>query len=259
MPAAVSIGAEFKPCILIPVYNHGLAISQVLQALQPLGVPCVLIDDGSDAACAAELQDWASKHPDWIELHRLAQNQGKGAAMRAGFFLAEQRAYSHALQIDADGQHDIAAAKAMLEDARKHPDHIICGVPQFDDSVPKGRLYGRYITHFWVWINTSSRAIGDSMCGFRVYPLLPTLELLRQEPIGQRMDFDTDIIVRLFWRGVGVVNRTTRVHYPLDGVSHFALWADNVRITRMHTRLFFTMLWRRFGFGRPIVSRNRKN
>lgn len=112
-------------------------------------------------------------------------------------------------------------------------------MPEYDESVPKGRLYGRYLTHLWVWINTLSFAIRDSMCGFRIYPLAPVLALMAQEPIGRRMDFDVEIIVRLFWRGVAVINLPTRVTYPSDGVSHFDVWRDNVRISRMHARLFF--------------------
>lgn len=249
----------FKPCILIPVYNHAEAIGQVLSGLQALDVPCILIDDGSAADCARELELLNSQHSDWLHLHRLETNQGKGAAMLCGFRLAAQLGYSHALQIDADGQHATEDAQAMLDAARQQPAAIINGVPEYDESVPKGRLYGRYITHVWVWINTASFVIKDSMCGFRVYPLQQTLALINSEAIGKRMDFDTDIIVRLFWRGVSVENRVTKVRYPLDGVSHFEMLADNLRISRMHARLFFTMLWRRFGFGPRIAPRNRKS
>ena len=109
--------------------------------------------------------------------------------------------------------------------------------------MPKGRLYGRYLTHVWVWINTLSLAIKDSMCGFRVYPLVRTLAAIVPS-IGKRMDFDPEIAVRLVWAGTQVVNLPTRVTYPADGVSHFDVWRDNLRISAMHTRLFFGMLWR---------------
>jgi len=110
--------------------------------------------------------------------------------------------------------------------------------------VPRGRLYGRYATHIWVWINTLSLSIRDSMCGFRVYPLASTLALLDSERVGRRMDFDSEILVRLFWRGQPMHWLPVRVHYPLDGVSHFQLWRDNWLISAMHARLFFGMLWR---------------
>ena len=121
---------------------------------------------------------------------------------------------------------------------------MIAGCPIYDASVPRGRLYGRYATHVWVWINTLSFDIRDSMCGFRLYPLASVLPLLDRVRIGQRMDFDSDIIVRLHWRGVRVVNQPTRVTYPQDGISHFRMFRDNVRISWMHTRLFAGMLYR---------------
>jgi hypothetical protein len=110
--------------------------------------------------------------------------------------------------------------------------------------VPRSRLYGRYATHVWVWINTLSLDIRDSMCGFRMYPLASLLPLLERTRIGARMDFDSDVIVRLHWRGVPVRNQPTRVTYPQDGISHFRLWRDNVRISALHARLFVGMLWR---------------
>lgn len=127
---------------------------------------------------------------------------------------------------------------------RAHPEAVICGIPAYDASVPKARLYGRYATHIWVWINTLSLHLRDTMCGFRVYPLPPVLRLIGEETIGRRMDFDTEVMVRLYWRQLPVEHLATRVTYPSDGVSHFDVWRDNVRISRMHTRLFFGMLWR---------------
>ena len=148
------------------------------------------------------------------------------------------------LQIDADGQHDTADLPRFIEAARAHPEAVICGIPAYDASVPKARLYGRYATHIWVWINTLSLHLRDTMCGFRVYPLPPVLRLIGEETIGRRMDFDTEVMVRLYWRQLPVEHLATRVTYPADGVSHFDVWRDNVRISRMHTRLFFGMLWR---------------
>ncbi len=233
-----------RVCAVIPVYNHGDAVGAVVRAVLAHGLPCVLVDDGSQAGCAQVLLGLAAANPQAITLIRLAQNLGKGGAMMAGLRRAVQLGYSHALQIDADGQHDVADIAAFLAASACHPDRVVCGRPVFDASVPKGRLYGRYLTHVWVWINTLSFAIEDAMCGFRVYPLGPTVALIDEVAIGQRMDFDIEILVRLHWRGMGIVNQPTRVIYPSNGVSHFRIWLDNVLISRMHARLFFGMLWR---------------
>jgi glycosyltransferase involved in cell wall biosynthesis len=233
-----------EPLVVIPVYDHEHAIGAVVQGVRASGLPCLLVDDGSHPACAQVLQALAQAHPEQVSLLRLAVNQGKGGAMLAGFEEAARRGHTHVLQIDADGQHDPADIPRFVTLATQHPQAVICGIPVYDDSVPKARLYGRYATHIWVWINTLSLQIRDSMCGFRLYPLAAVTRLVGEETIGRRMDFDSEILVRLFWRGVQVISLPTRVTYPSDGVSHFDVWRDNVRISRMHTRLFFGMLRR---------------
>lgn len=233
-----------RVCAVVPVYNHGAAVGAVVAALRGHSLPCLLVDDGSEPGCAAVLDALAADASGAIRLLRLPENQGKGGAMMAGLRAARDQGYSHALQIDADGQHDAADIPEFLRRAQARPDHLICGIPRFDDSVPRGRLYGRYVTHVWVWINTLSLQIRDSMCGFRVYPLAPTVALIDAVSIGKRMDFDVEILVRLYWRGLVIENLPTRVHYPTDGLSHFQVWRDNLLISRMHAKLFFGMLWR---------------
>jgi glycosyltransferase involved in cell wall biosynthesis len=232
----------FKPCIVVPVYNHEHAIGAVLDGLLCHDAPCILVDDGSNAGCAAVLDALALANPQRVTLVRLPRNQGKGAAVLGGFRRAAEMGFSHVLQIDADGQHQTADVPVFLARARTHPHAVIAGCPVYDESVPKARLYGRYLTHIWVWINTLSFDIKDSMCGFRVYPVAQVNALAARHAIGARMNFDTDILVRLFWDGLQVVNLPTRVSYPADGVSHFRMWGDNVLITWMHTKLFFGML-----------------
>lgn len=231
------------PVVVVPVYNHPATIGAVTRQVLAHGLRCILVDDGSDSRCAQVLDALAASNPR-VTLVRLPANQGKGAAMAAGFRAAAAAGHTHALQIDADGQHDCADIPRFLRRARAHPDAVIAGCPIYDASVPRGRLYGRYATHVWVWINTLSFDIRDSMCGFRLYPLASVLPLLDRVRIGRRMDFDSDIIVRLHWRGVRVVNQPTRVTYPQDGISHFRMFRDNVRISWMHTRLFAGMLCR---------------
>ncbi|WP_422508225.1 glycosyltransferase family 2 protein [Stenotrophomonas sp. GZD-301] len=243
-PAGSTAAAAFVPLVVIPVYDHAGAIGAVVQGVLASGAPCLLVDDGSHAPCAQVLDALVQAHAPAVTLLRLAENQGKGGAMLAGFAEAARQGYTHVLQIDADGQHDTVDIPRFLALSQQHPQTVICGTPAYDASVPKARLYGRYATHIWVWINTLSLHLRDSMCGFRVYPLPPVTRLAAEETIGRRMDFDSEILVRLFWRGVAVINLPTRVTYPSDGVSHFDVWRDNVRISCMHTRLFFGMLRR---------------
>ncbi|QBC32027.1 glycosyltransferase [Pandoraea sp. XY-2] len=232
----------FLPCVLIPVYNHPAQIARIVDTLLAQGLPVLLVDDGSDAPTRDLLAAIQANHPQTVTLERLPRNVGKGGAVSHGLRCAHALGFTHALQVDADGQHDLCDVSAFLEDARQHPSAVICGTPRYDASVPKGRLYGRYITHFWVWIETLSFDIADSMCGFRVYPLSATTALLARHRPPSRMAFDTDILVRLYWRGVPIQNRRTRVVYPENGVSHFQMLRDNVGISWMHTRLVCAMI-----------------
>ena len=240
-----------NPCAVIPVYNHETAVPAVVEALRAAGLPCVLVDDASSPACAAVLGELA--HGENIFLIRLAVNQGKGGAVMAGLREAMQLGFTHALQVDADGQHDLRNVATFMRVSQQNPAALVCGYPQYDASVPKSRLYARYLTHVWVWINSLSLSIRDAMCGFRVYLLAATLALLDSTRIGQRMDFDPELLVRLSWRGQPMQWLPTRVHYPQDGISHFRLLHDNLLISGMHARLFFGMLrrapgllWRRW-------------
>jgi glycosyltransferase involved in cell wall biosynthesis len=235
--------STFNPCAIVPVFDHEHAVARVVEALHACRLPCLLVDDGSGPACAGELDRLAATVPDTHVL-RLPVNSGKGAAMLAGFAAADRRGFSHGLQVDADGQHALGDIPAMLEAARLEPATLICGRPVFDRSMPAVRRYGRYLTHALVWLNTLSFAIPDSLCGFRVYPLAPVISLMAREYIGRRMDFDTEILVRLYWRGVPLRWIPTAVTYPLDGVSHFRMFRDNARMVALQTRLLGGMLRR---------------
>jgi len=232
-----------KVCCVIPFYNHGEAIGQVIASLRSFALPCFIVDDGSDAAAKIKLLRAIATERD-VELLTRATNGGKGEAVIMGCEAAFAAGFTHALQIDADGQHRAGDVPVLLAAARAQPDAVISGQAIYDASVPHSRQYGRYITHVWVWINTLSLSIKDSMCGLRVYPLAAACKVWRRARIGRRMDFDVEIIVRLAWAGVDIVNVPTQVTYPVDGVSHFRMLRDNVLISCMHARLFCGMLVR---------------
>jgi glycosyltransferase involved in cell wall biosynthesis len=206
----------FRPVVLVPVYDHEGAIGAMVDAILAHPLPCLLVDDGSSPACEQVLREIAAAHPERVRLIRLSVNQGKGGAIMAGFTEAARLGYTHALQIDADGQHDAGCIPQFTALAQAQPAAMICGHPVYDDSVPRLRLY----------------------------PLAAVTALMRDVDLGRRMEFDTEVLVHLVWRGVRIVNVPTRVTYPSDGVSHFQAWRDNVLISRMHTRLFFGMVWR---------------
>jgi predicted LPLAT superfamily acyltransferase len=238
------VTVDFRPCAVIPSHNHWQATAAVIAGCKAQGLPVFLIDDGSSEPARSALEVLGASDLGG-GFYRFNQNQGKGGAVLQGFQMALAAGYSHAVQVDADGQHDLGSLSRLLEAARAAPQALVTGKPIYDGSIPKGRAIGRWITHFWVWIETLSFQIRDSMCGFRVYPLAAVAALLAErETIGLHMDFDTEIMVRLFWRGTSVVDIPVAVTYPPDNTSNFDLLRDNWRISVMHTRLVCTMLWR---------------
>ncbi len=248
-------------CIVVPLFNHGTELPGTIERLLVFGLPILVVDDGSSDETRRAARDVAANNPG-VELITLPCNQGKGAAVMAGMRVMYARGYSHAAQVDADGQHDIGRLPALLAAARKHPDALVSGHPQFDASMPAARRYGRRFNHFWVWIETLSTQIPDTMCGFRVYPLQSCIELMDSVRLGRRMDFDIEIVVRLNWRGVPFIPVAVDVSYPAHGRSHFRGLHDNLLITWLHIRLLCglplrapALLWRRINAGSRHWSR----
>ena len=233
----------FRPCLIIPIYNNKDTIREVVESLAYLELPCIIVDDGSDVDTQQVLQHLAGEL-DWVQRMRRGSNGGKGAAMAEGFRAAMEQGFTHAVQVDADGQHDALDVPRFLEQAQRNPAALILGRPVFGDDAPLVRRFGRFATHFSVWLETLSTDIKDALYGFRCYPLEAVSRLYRQVEVGHGMVFDTEIAVRLYWQGVPMINVDTRVDYFPGGVSHFDYVRDNLRIARLHTMLILGMLVR---------------
>ncbi len=228
---------------VIPNYNHHLVIEQTVATLTSFNLPIILVDDGSNPETQSVLNNVDKKYQQ-VTLIRRSANGGKGAAVQTGLRKAFQLGWSHALQVDADGQHDLNDVQKIMEASKATPSALISGQPIYDETISKGRYYGRFITHFWVYFETLSTDIKDSMCGFRIYPLNSYQKLIRKTKLGKKMDFDIEVMVKMHWLGVPIEFVTTKVHYHENGLSHFNVFEDNVLISLMHTRLFFGMLIR---------------
>jgi polyprenyl-phospho-N-acetylgalactosaminyl synthase len=237
---------EFRPCALIPTYDNPRTLRAVVERVRAQVADVVVVDDGSAEPGRREAARLAEDG--LARVTRRARNGGKGAAVKTGFRFAHELGYTHALQVDADGQHALADIPRFLEAAARAPEALILGAPIYDHTAPRGRLVGRKITLFWTRVEAGRDVIADPMCGFRVYPLAAALAAPRT---GDRMDFDIEIAVRMAWMGVPIVNLPTKVRYlsrEEGGVSHFRMFRDNVRISWMHTRLACTAL-----FWRPLL------
>ncbi len=232
-----------RPTLLIPIFDHKDEIGGVVESLRPAGLPCLIIDDGSSSATRAVLDRIEAEHA-WVEIHHHRRNGGRGAALKTGYREAFARGYSHALQLDADGQHEADDVPRFLKAMAGDPGAMVLGEPRFDETVPTSRLYGRQLSRVVVWMATLSFDIVDPLCGFRGIPLVPTLDLLDRFALGDHMEFDPELVIALHRRGVPVRSVPTRVVYGRHGLSHFDLVRDNLRLSGMYARSLAGLFWR---------------
>lgn len=233
-----------KACVVVPHYDHVDQFRLMLPGLVTHGLPIVVVDDASRADELARLKALLDEQAPGATLVERERNAGKGGAVMTGLKAALAAGYSHALQIDADGQHDVGDIPRFLEAGMAAPESLICGQPVFDDSISSLRYYGRYLTISLNWLETLSKEIRDGMCGFRLYPLADVVSIIDRSSPGSRMAFDPEILVRSVWSGIRLVYIPVEVRYPESGRSHFHYVRDNVEITWMHTRLIAGMLLR---------------
>lgn len=231
-------------CIVVPHYDHLEQFQRFLPSLAAVGLPLVVVDDASADATVEALDRLLDDLPVKSTLVRHAINLGKGGAVMTGLRAARDAGFTHALQIDADGQHDCADIGSFLKAATERPASVICGEPVFDESISALRYYGRFITLLFVYLETMSRDIHDALCGFRLYPLESVVAIIDGSRLGQRMAFDPELLVRAVWAGIPLHYIPVNVAYPEDGKSHFHYWRDNVEISWMHTRLLVGMIVR---------------
>lgn len=229
----------FRPCILIPTYDNPGTIRAVVLAVRALCADVVVIDDGSGEANQRAVEALGAEG--LAIVFRRPKNGGKGAAVKTGFQVALDAGFTHALQVDADGQHELEDIRTFLDLGRADPAAVVLGQPIFDETAPTHRKILRQVTIFWTRREVGDDRVGDPLCGFRLYPLAPALAT--RTP-GDRMDFDPEIVVRLSWMGLRFVHVPTKVRYfsaAEGGVSHWRAFEDNWLIGKMHTRL----MWRR--------------
>lgn len=228
--------ATFRLCAIVPTYDNPKTIRSVVMAARQHVSDVIVVDDGSHdqgrAECARLARDGLAQ-----VVHR-ERNGGKGAAVRSGFEAANARGFTHAFQIDADGQHELSRVPEFVEVARADPDALVLGYPLYPRPVPRGRRIARRLTDFWVRLEVGGRdVIKDAMVGFRIYPLA-AVNALRVR--GRRMDFDIEIAVRLAWQRIRIVNLPVEVRYlsaDEGGVSHFQYLRDNLRFAWLHSCL----------------------
>ena len=232
--------------ILIPSFNTGVRLFQTIATVRPFALPIIVVVDGSTDGTGERLLGMAANDP-MLLARVLPSNRGKGAAVLHGLHLARAIGFTHALTIDADGQHSAEHIADLIAQSLAHPDAMVLGVPMFDKSAPRIRIFGHKIANFCTRLVTRGGGIGDSLFGFRVYPIAPLIEIFASTSGMRRFDFDSEAAIRLCWQGVRPINVATPVryfHHDEGGVSHFKYLRDNLLLTSMYLRLFAALLAR---------------
>lgn len=242
--------------VLIPAYNPGELLARTVRAARAQWAPVWVVVDGSTDGSTAAVQALAAQDPQ-LRVIVLPHNQGKGAAVLAGLQAAAQAGFTHALTMDADGQHPAELIPRFMATSLSQPQAMVLGKPVFGPEAPALRVQGRRVSNAWADMETLGMGIGDSLYGFRVYPVRPLIEVMRSTRFMRRFDFDPEAVVRLCWAGVRPINVDAPVRYlaPEEGgVSHFKYLRDNLLLSWMHSRLFLgfllrlpLLLWRRLG------------
>lgn len=240
--------------VLIPSYNTGPKVYETVAAARAAWTPVWVVVDGSTDGTAEGLQRLAATDPG-LHVCVLPANVGKGAAVLNGLQQAAAAGFSHALTMDSDGQHPPQLIGAFMQASLQRPEAMILGRPIFDASAPLLRVRGRRVSNWWTNLETLGAGVGDSLYGFRVYPVQALAAVMQGQPWMRRFDFDTEAVVRLAWRGVKPINIDAPVKYlsaEEGGVSHFQYGRDNVLLSWMHTRLMVEfvlrlplLLWRK--------------
>ncbi|GAB2739495.1 hypothetical protein GCM10027019_19200 [Melaminivora jejuensis] len=232
--------------VLIPSYNPGRTVVDTVRAARRHWNPVWVVVDGSTDGSDAWLREMAGQDPG-LRVIVQAVNQGKGAAVLEGIRQARAAGFTHALTMDSDGQHPADRIPAFMATSQAQPAAMVLGKPVFGPEAPALRVNGRKVSNAWANLETLWAGIGDSLYGFRVYPIAPLMQVMRGQRFMRRFDFDPEAVVRLCWAGVPPVNLDAPVRY-LDasegGVSHFRYLRDNTLLTWMHTRLFLGFVLR---------------
>ncbi|KAB2924221.1 MAG: glycosyltransferase family 2 protein [Dechloromonas sp.] len=240
--------------VLIPSYNPGAKVLDTVRAALAQWAPVWVVVDGSTDGSAEKLQALAGE-VEGLRVIVLPENRGKGAAVLAGLDRAAAAGFTHVLTMDSDGQHPADLIPAFMAASQAEPAAMVLGKPVFAADAPALRVNGRKVSNGWANLETLWMGIGDSLYGFRVYPVVPLRRIMQANRFMRRFDFDPEAVVRLCWAGVRPRNIDAPVRYfraDEGGVSHFNYLRDNTLLTWMHTRLFLgfllrlpLLLWRR--------------
>ena len=222
-----------KTCVIIPVYNSEKLIADVLKSVLQYTENLIVVNDGSTDGTLDAL-----KKNSEITLVSYEKNRGKGYALQQGFRKAAEMGFTHAVTMDADGQHLATDIATLVQVSEKQPDALIIGARKFDNpNMPRGNIFANNFSNFWFMVQTGKR-LPDTQTGFRVYPLQ---KIGKMRLFTNRYEAELEMLVRSAWRNIPIISQPINVYYPPieERHSHFRGGKDFFRISVLNTVLCF--------------------
>lgn len=231
------MNASATHLVVIPSYNTGVKLEETVRSALAVWAPVWVVIDGSTDDSLAALGRIDHPH---LRVIAFPTNRGKGSAVLSALEEARAEGFTHALTMDADGQHPADRIRAFMAASAAAPGSMVAGKPIFDASAPAVRVHGRKLSRWLSILHTGGAWRGDPLCGFRVYPIAPLVAVMAETAWMRRFDFDPEAAIRLSWHGVPATDLPVHVRYfrPEEGgVSHFNYVRDNLLLSGMNLRL----------------------
>jgi glycosyltransferase involved in cell wall biosynthesis len=209
---------------LIPAYNEAARIAPVIRGAAAY-LPVLVIDDGSRDDTVQIAED-AGAH-----VLRQKPNQGKGAALKAGFRLALSDIFDAVLTLDADGQHDPSEIPAFLEAYRRRSSDLIIGARDFSQMPFSRRFANTSGQALFSW--AIGQPIRDNQSGYRLISRRLLEATLDSSQGG--FEFEVEMIVTC-----------VQHQYTLDWVPIRTIYAgESSHISPLkHVGRFLSLVWR---------------
>ncbi|MBR5325901.1 MAG: glycosyltransferase family 2 protein [Prevotella sp.] len=243
----MSVGSKDRRlCVIIPTFNNVQTIGQVVKDVMAYCDQLIVVDDG----CTDGTLDVLHPLSESIHLVSYQPNRGKGHALVAGFKKAKELGYTHAITIDADGQHFADDIPQLIAEMERCPQAIIVGCRNLTEkNMPRQNTFANWFSNFWFRLQTGIN-LSDTQSGYRLY----TLSSLRGlSLITSRYEAELELLVFAAWAGVQICSVPVKVYYPPveERVSHFRPVYDFVRISILNTILCVAALV--YGYPRRLA------
>ena len=226
-----------KACVLIPTYNNGGTLRDVVERVLPFCADVIVVNDGCTDHSAEILASFGER----ITVVDYGRNRGKGYALKQGFRKAKSKGFDYALTLDSDGQHFPEDIPLFVNALEKHPNALIVGSRNLNqENMPGGNTFANKFSNFWFKVQTGID-LPDTQTGYRLYPLrnMSGLALLTS-----RYEAELELLVFSAWRDTDLIPIKINVFYPKgeERVSHFRPFWDFFRISVLNTVLCMVAL-----------------